>query len=114
MFFTFSILNLKIVYSVYCYSSNLNTNLATLTAVILSAWAVLYLSVEEDVDDGVVKGGALGEERRHGHENGSKLSALVGKDVPRNTGVRQPAQQEGDHHNDHDPSDLFLCPLSGL
>lgn len=73
-----------------------------------------YLSVEEDVDDGVVKGGALGEERRRGHEDRSELRALIGKYVPCNAGIWQPAHQERDHHNDHNPSDLFLCPLSAL
>lgn len=73
-----------------------------------------YLSVEEDVDDRVVEGGALGEERRHGHEDGSELGALVGKYVPCNAGIRRPAHQEGDHHDDNDSGDLFLCPLSAL
>lgn len=73
-----------------------------------------YLFVEQDVDDGVVEGGALGEEGRRRHEHGAELDPLVGKDVPGHAGVGHPAHQEGDDHDDHHAGHLPLRPLGGL
>lgn len=72
-----------------------------------------YLFVHYDVDDGVVDGRALGEERRDGHEDGPEVRALVGEDVEGDAGVGEPADQEGDDHDDDHASHFFLCLLGG-
>lgn len=76
--------------------------------------AVAELLVHADVDHRVVDGGALGKEGRDGHEDWSKLRALVCEDPPCHTSVGQPAYQEGDDHENHHAGDLPLSPLGGL
>lgn len=73
-----------------------------------------YLFVEQDVDDGVVQGGALGEKSRRRHEHGPELNPLVGENVQGHAGVGHPAHQEGDDHDNHHAGDLPLRPLGGL
>lgn len=75
---------------------------------------ISHLSVEQNVDDRVVQGSALGEEGRSGHEHWPKRCSLVDKNVPGHAGVGNPAHQEGDDHDDDHARDLFLCPLGGF
>lgn len=72
---------------------------------------VSHLFVHEHVDDGVVEGGALGEEGRHCHQRGREVGALVGEDPERHHGVGRPGQHEAQHHQDHHPCHLLLCLL---
>lgn len=73
---------------------------------------ILYLFVEEDVYDGVVHGAALGQVNGHRAHQRVNLHIRVGDHQHGQTGVRQPADQEGEHHqNDHE-SHLHLS-LSG-
>lgn len=73
-----------------------------------------YLSVEQNVDDWVVQGSALGKKGRGRHKYRSKLSPLIGKNVPGHAGIRHPADQEGDDHDYDHTCDLFLRPLGGF
>lgn len=75
---------------------------------------VFYLSVQENVDDGIVQSSTLGKECWDSHGDGSKVCPLIGKDVPGYAGVRHPAHQEGDHHDDHHACHFLLRSLSGF
>lgn len=72
-----------------------------------------YLFVHYDVDHRVVDGGALGKESRDGHEDGPEVRPLVGEDVESNAGIGDPADQEGDDHDDDHAGHFFLCLLGG-
>ena len=72
-----------------------------------------HLLVHHDVDDRVVDGGGLGEERRECHEDGAKVGALVGEDVECHAGVGHPTDQESNDHDDDHASDLLLSLLGG-
>lgn len=76
--------------------------------------AVAELLVQADVDQRVVDGGALGKEGREGHEDWSKLRALMCEDIPGHTSIGHPAHQVGDDHDNHHAGDLPLSPLGGL
>lgn len=73
-----------------------------------------YLSVEQNVDDWVVQGSALGKKSRGRHKYRSKLSPLIGENVPGHAGVGHPAHQEGDDHDYDHTRDLFLRSLGGF
>lgn len=69
---------------------------------------VNYLFVHDNVDHWVVDGRALGKECRDGHEDGTKVRSLIGKDVESNTGIGDPAYQERNDHDDDHAGNFFL------
>lgn len=72
-----------------------------------------HLLVHEDIDDGVVERGALGEEGRHCHQRGGEVCSLVGEDPECHYSIGCPGQHEAQHHQDHHPRHLLLCLLGG-
>lgn len=76
--------------------------------------AVAELLVQADVDHWVVDGGALGKEGWDGHEDWSKLRALMCEDKPGHTCIGNPTYQEGDDHDNDHAGDFPLSPLGGL
>lgn len=76
--------------------------------------AVAELLVHADVDQWVVDRGTLGKEGWEGHEERSKLRALMCEDIPGHSGIRKPTNQEGDDHENDHAGDFSLSSLGGL
>lgn len=76
--------------------------------------AVAELLVHADVDQWVVDGRTLGKEGWEGHEEWSKLRALMCEDIPGHASIGQPTYVEEDDHDYDHASDFPLSPLGGL
>lgn len=74
---------------------------------------VIYLFVEQHIDDGVKNSRCLWEKGRDSHELGSEGSSLVHEDPESNTSIRSPSRQETKNHQNDHSSHLLLCLLSG-
>lgn len=73
-----------------------------------------YLSVHEDINDGVVDGGALGKVGRHGCCQWVEGIAWVCSSKAGEECVRSPANTVGQDHDNHHSGHFFLCFLCGL
>lgn len=67
-----------------------------------------HLFVHEDVDDGIVNCGGLGEVGGQGCESRLDGDVFVGGHHQRKGGVGQPADEESHDHRDHHPRHLPL------
>lgn len=75
--------------------------------------SIQYLFVHKDINNWIINGSCFGEESRNGCQARIQLNGGVRSDQDRKGGVRRPADEKGnDHNNDHSSHLSFRFPCS--